>query len=412
MSARPSEHDPVAKYLLLGATAFLTVVGLVMIYSASSVADLQTFGDTAHHLKSQALYAVIGVILLLVLSRIDYRHLRALVIPSLVIADALCAVVFALGYGKWGATRWLDLGPINVQPSEIAKVAVVASVALLLSATPPHRRTATALLLPLGLIVIPAAALIMLQPDMGTTMAMIVAVVFVLWIGDFDRRSFLVTLFAVASVVPIAVIAAPYRFRRLTAFIAPWASPKGDGYQIIQAMYAFGSGGWHGVGLGLSRQKFFYLPAAHTDFIFAIIGEELGLIGALAIVVGFAVLAYAGLRIAQRTPDRFGRLLAGGVIISIASQAAMNMLAVTGLMPITGIPLPLVSFGGSSMVLNLACLGLVLSVYRHGRVALPRAASKSRSVRAEEHAREGLDEWRRDGRSHLSGVDGGRRASR
>jgi cell division protein FtsW len=409
--SRPKvDHDPVARYLLMAAAAFLAAAGLLMIYSASSVADLQKFGDTAYHLKRQGAFVVIGLIAALVLSRIDYRRLKPLVRPALIGADLLLGAVLVLGMSKWGAQRWINLGPVPVQPSEIAKLCVVGAVALALAETPPHRRTFTGLGAQLALVVLPAAALIMLQPDMGTTMSMIIAVLFVLWIGDFDKRSLAATVLAVATAVPVAIIAAPYRFRRFTAFINPWADPKGQGYQIIQAMYAFGSGGLQGVGLGLSRQKFFYLPAAHTDFIFAIVGEELGLIGALAIVASFAVFAYAGLRIASRSKDRFGRLLAGGVVVVVATQAVLNMLAVTGLMPITGIPMPFVSYGGSSMILNLACLGVIMSVYRFGNLSVKRTGSVP--VRSEENVVEGPAEWRRYGGSHLSSVDGGRRAAR
>jgi cell division protein FtsW len=251
-----------------------------------------------------------------------------------------------------------------------------------------------------------------MQPDMGTTMAMIVSVLFLLWIGDLGLKSWGVLLAAVLSAIPIAIVLAPYRMARLRSFLNPWVRGKDGayvGHQAVQSMYAFGSGGWHGLGLGMSRQKFFYLPAAHTDFIFAIIGEELGLIGSLSVVIGFAVLTYAGLRIASRTHDRFGRLLAGGVIVAIASQAVLNMFAVTGMMPITGIPLPFVSYGGTAMVLNLASLGLVLSVYRYGRIAARRA--RPVPVLSEENVIEGPAEWRRYRGSHLSSVDGGRRAA-
>jgi cell division protein FtsW len=406
------DRDPVARYLLLAAAAFLAVGGLVMIFSASSVSDVHNFGDSWYLLKRQALWLVPGLLAMAALARVDYRRLKPLVWPAVILADLLLGFVLVWGYETAGAQRWIELGAgIRLQPSELAKLAVVAGVALVLAATPPHRRTIAGLMKPLALIVLPAAGLIMLQPDMGTTMSLIVAVMFLLWLGDFDARSFVVTSAAVISVIPLAILVAPYRLQRYQAFLDPWADPKGSGYQIIQAMYAFGSGGIKGVGLGLSRQKFFYLPAAHTDFIFAIIGEELGLIGALSVVLAFVVLTYAGLRIASRTQDRFGRLLAGGVVVVMATQAAMNMLAVTGLMPITGIPLPFVSYGGTALMLNLACLGLILSVYRYGNAGV-RRTGKPQPVRGEENVIEGPAQWRRYGGSHLSSIDGGRRAAR
>jgi cell division protein FtsW len=194
---------------------------------------------------------------------------------------------------------------------------------------------------------------------------------------------------------------------RVTSFLNPWADPGDSGYQIIQSLYAFGSGGFFGVGLGLSRQKFFYLPAAHTDFIFAVIGEELGLAGTLSVIAAFGLFAYAGMRIALDCKDQFGRLLAGGLTAMIVTQALMNMAAVTGLMPITGIPLPFVSAGGSSLTLTLACVGLILAVSRNGgsaRVRLVRQTDFRGSQRASTR------EWRRDGRSHLPGSDRGRTA--
>ena len=406
------DHDPVARYLLLAAAAFLAIAGLVMIFSASSVADVHNFGDSWYHLKRQALWLIPGLGAMWLLARTDYRRLKPLVWPALIIADLLLAFVLFAGHETAGAQRWIELGAgIRLQPSEMAKLAVVAAMAMVLATTPPHRRTFTGLMKPLALIVLPAAALIILQPDMGTMMALIVAVMFLLWIGDYDVKSFVMTAAAVLSMIPVAILVAPYRLQRYQAFLDPWADPRGSGYQIIQAMYAFGSGGIKGVGLGLSRQKFFYLPAAHTDFIFAIIGEELGLIGALAIVAAFVVLTYAGLRIASRTQDRFGRLLAGGVIVVVATQAAMNMLAVTGLMPVTGIPLPFVSYGGTALMLNLACLGLVLSVYRYGNAGV-RRTSTPKPVRREENVIEGPAEWWGHGGSHLPGVDRGRRAAR
>jgi cell division protein FtsW len=252
--------------------------------------------------------------------------------------------------------------------------------------------------------------LIMLQPDMGTTMSILVASYLVFALGGVEGRY----LFGVAATgvaaIPAMILIEPYRAARFLAFMDPWADPRRGGYQIIQAMLAFGSGGLTGVGLGLSRQKYFYLPAAHTDFIFAIIGEELGLVGTLAVVAAFLVMAYAGFRIAITARDPFGRLVAAGLTSLIVTQAVMNMAAVTNIMPVTGIPLPLVSYGGSSVVFTMGCVGLILSVARHGsrgrvRVAKPRPPEEGTPI-----AR--TAEWRRYGGSHLSSADGGRAPSR
>jgi cell division protein FtsW len=259
----------------------------------------------------------------------------------------------------------------------------------------------------LAAVVGPVVLLIMLQPDMGTTMSLILGVVVLLWLGGVKGRWFALLGAVGLPSVALLIAVAGYRMDRVAAFLDPWADPQKGGYQIIQSLYAFGSGGFFGVGLGLSRQKFFYLPAAHTDFIFAVIGEELGLAGTLGIVIAFALFAYAGMRIALSSKDLFGRLLAGGLTAMIVIQAAMNMAAVTGLMPITGIPLPFVSAGGSSLTLTLACVGLILAVARNSTGSRMRLVRPTKT-RGSERASTG--EWRRDRGAYLPGADGGHTA--
>ncbi len=280
--------------------------------------------------------------------------------------------------------------------------------ALLLSQLDAHRLTPKEFWGRLFVAVSVVAVLVMMQPDMGTTMSILIAVYMVLLLGG-------VSWYAVGGIAAIgaggalvAILAAPYRAARLFAFMDPWADPQKGGYQTIQALLAFGSGGVDGVGVGMSRQKFFYLPAAYTDFIFAIIGEELGLIGTLAIVVGFMVFAYAGFRIALGAKDAYGRLLAGGLTAMIVTQALMNMAAVTNLMPVTGIPMPLVSFGGSSLTFTMLCIGLILSVSRYGQLGVRAVRSPDRK----ENMRARDTERRRDSRPHLSRVSSGRAAGR
>jgi cell division protein FtsW len=225
--------------------------------------------------------------------------------------------------------------------------------------------------------------------------------------GGVKGRWLTLTLGVGVPAAALLVAVAGYRMERVTSFLNPWADPGDSGYQIIQSLYAFGSGGFFGVGLGLSRQKFFYLPAAHTDFIFAVIGEELGLLGTLSVVIAFGLFAYAGMRIALDCRDHFGRLIAGGLTAMIVVQALMNMAAVTGLMPITGIPLPFVSAGGSSLTLTLACVGLILAVSRNGGAARVRLVRPTKAGGLE---RASASEWRRDGRSHLPRSRGGQSA--
>jgi cell division protein FtsW len=260
-----------------------------------------------------------------------------------------------------------------------------------------------------GMVVGIPSLLIILQPDLGTTLTLVAAVAMVLILAGIDWRWAVGAFVGAVGLVAIAIAVEPYRVKRVLAFLDPWADPQGKGYQTIQALLAFGTGGIDGVGLGLSRQKFFYLPEAHTDFILAIIGEEAGLIGALAVVAGIAVFVWAGFRIASGAKDPYGRLVAGGLTGMLAFQATLNMAAVTGLMPITGKPLPFVSYGGSSILVTMICVGLVLSVSQYGACA-PRAV-RSRKGNGEPR-REIPDERRRDRRPHLSGIDGGRASRR
>ena len=400
------------RYLLLGATLFLTLFGLVMIYSASSAADIVGQHDAAYHMKKQLLYLVLGYVALVGFSWIDYRKLRRAGWPLWGASLLGLAAVHFVGVGKWGAQRWLIIGPVPVQPSEYAKLGTLLVVASLLADWKRRRLDGKELLIRLVVAVVPIVLFVMLQPDMGTTVAIVIGVYLLLWMARVSWV-YLGEMAAVGSGLAVAAVAAAsYRLQRFLAFLHPWRDPLGSGYQIIQSTLAFGSGGLLGVGLGMSRQKFFYLPAAHTDFIFAIIGEELGLIGTLAVVLAFAVFAYAGLRIAMSASDHYGRLLAGGLTAIVTTQAVINMASVTGLMPITGIPLPLVSYGGSSLTLIMACIGMIVSVQRHGG-QLSRAKRGGGKPKPEEELEGAFPfERRGHGRPRLSSVDGGRGAAR
>ncbi len=423
-----------AAYVLMGATLFLVLVGLMMIYSASSVSDYVHNADSAYHLKRQLLFLGLGVVAMLFTSRLDLRYssrgtglLRDPERMGWAIWGASViglVAVLVVGVGKWGAQRWILIGPVPIQPSEFAKLGCILTAAVLLAEWKRREIDGRQLAGRLAFVLAPVVLLVMLQPDMGTTMSIVISMYLLLWLGDISGRLLISSATIGAVLAGLMIWIEEYRFSRLMAFLDPWKDPKGDGFQIIQSLLSFGSGGITGVGLGLSKQKFFYLPAAHTDFIFAIIGEELGLLGALAIVAAFAVFAYAGIRIALTAANNFDRLLAGGLTAMVVTQAMMNMAAVTGLMPITGIPLPLVSYGGSSLIFTLACIGLVLGVARRStgaRAAVRHAGQKSSgatSVRmAHEDGHRGSDsafpvERRRDGRAHLSGIDGGRPARR
>jgi cell division protein FtsW len=402
-----------ARYVLMGAVVLLALGGLVMIYSASMGSDAVTHGDSAYHLKRQAVYLALGMIALLVCARLDTTLLRRAAAGIWLVANAGLLAVLAIGLQKGGAVRALDVfGLTTVQPAEFAKIACVLMVAELLAdrasrARPWWPHDARRLLWVVGVPFI----LVMLQPDMGAALSLLLPAFCLLVIGGLRMRWVALVAASVAIALPVIVYLKPYRVARLLAYQNPGADPTGGGYQIIQAMLAFGSGGLTGVGLGLSRQKFFYLPAAHTDFIFAIIGEELGLWGTLLVVVLFGALAWAGFRIALSAKDRFGGLLAGGLTAMIVTQALINMGSVTGISPVAGEPLPLVSYGGTSLLFTLGCVGLILSVARQGR---GRAASSGRVTDDPDEeidsARSG--ERRRNGRPRLSVVDGGRAAAR
>ena len=439
MSRRSSAHLGPA-YLFLGVTVFLVLVGLMAIYSASSVSDYVKLGDSAHHLKRQLIFLILGFFALFAASRLPLRAgSRAgsrLWHPSTLGwfiwgASMLgMAVVPFVGVEINGAKRWIDAGLFNIQPSEFAKLGCIILVAVFLTEWQAHRLTSRELVGRLALVTMPVFALVMAQPDMGTTMSIAIAVFFLLWLGGV-RMTILGGIAGIGiGFVALLIKLAPYRMERYVSFLDPWKDPKGSGFQIIQSLYAFGSGGLAGVGLGMSRQKFFYLPAAHTDFIFAIIGEELGLLGALAIVVAFVLMAYAGTRIALNAANRFDRLLAGGLTAMIVVQAAMNIAAVTGAMPVTGIPLPLVSYGGSSMIFTLACIGLVLGVAHRSsrsrgrtRVGAPVALAPMNGEKVERSVRTGSrqsqqatrgseravsSERRRNSGSRVPGADSGR----
>lgn len=399
-----------AHYLLLGSSVALLALGLVMIYSASSVSDYVNLQDSAFHMKQQAKWIVIGLALMLLARRFDYRRLAGFAWAFYGVSLAGLLAVLAFGVVGGGARRWLLIGPYSIQPSEYAKLACVVVTALLLVQLKRGEiRTShfwSRLAVACGAVVLA----VMLQPDMGTTMSIVLAVGLVLLIGGIGWGYLAALTVGGGALASLMIFIADYRLDRWTAFLDPRSDPQKTGYQSIQSMLAFGSGGVDGVGLGMSRQKFFYLPAAHTDFIFAIIGEELGLLGTLSIVAGFVVFAYAGVRIALGTKDTFGRLLAGGLTAMIVTQAIMNMAAVTGLMPVTGIPMPLVSFGGSSLTFTMLCIGIILSVSVHGTRAVRPVRQRTDNGGRPRSARS--DERRRDSRTHLSGLDGGRSTRR
>ncbi len=351
--------------LVFIAVIALLSIGLVMVFSASSVMGLADYGNPYHYVHRQSILALVGLVLMFILMRVDYHIFRPLALPGLLISFALLILVLFVGTGTGGATRWIRLPGFNLQPSEVAKLIMVNYVAVYLSHKRENTRKFFSGLLPILLFTGAQFALIMLEPDFGTG-GTIVAVSLMMLFAAGARSIHLLSLAALG--VPglvVMAIAAPYRARRFLAFLDPWEDPLGSGFHIIQSLLALGSGGLFGVGLGRSRQKFLYLPMQHTDFIFAIIGEELGFTGAAMVLIFYFLFAWRGLRIAIATSDAFGKLLAVGITTMIVFQAIINIGVVSGVLPITGITLPLISSGGSSLVTTLAAIGVLLNISKH-----------------------------------------------
>ena len=381
-------------HLLVLLTLGLVAFGLVMVYSASSARAMLAAGDPAYYLKRQALYALLGLGLLALMSRVNFRALRFAGAPLLAVSFFLLVAVLALGTEVNGARRWLSTGVIDFQPSELAKLALALWVAALLVRRPAPT-TLGELLRPLGLVVGLACGLILAEPDLGTAIAIALMTTAMLVAVGTQLRLLLAGAAIGGTIVLAAIWLEPYRRARLFSFLDPWQDPDGAGFQSVQALIALGSGGFFGVGLGESVQKVYYLPEASTDMIFAIVGEELGLFGSLAVIAAFALFGYVGFNVALRCRDPFGKVLATGITALICGQAALNMSAVLGLLPLTGIPLPFVSYGGSSLVIGLTSVGVLLNIAVNGSVA----------------EAEVPDRRRRDGRTRAAG-DRSRRSTR
>jgi cell division protein FtsW len=358
-------------WAILGCVLTLLFIGLLMVGSSSSVRALGTLNDPFYYLKRQALWSIIGLGVMAWTIRLDYQVIRkyARVFFLLTLVAIIAVLIPGIGQVAGGARRWIVLGPLRFQPSELMKLAIVVYVAWALSRVPERVRDFTRGILPYVILVGVVFLLILQQPDLGTATAVAGTVVLMLFSAGARLGHLALLGLAALPVGVYAVVGQEYRLSRWEAYINPFADPQGSGFHIIQALYALGSGGLFGLGLGNSRQKFFYLPAEHTDFIFAILGEEIGFVGAVFVISLFLLLAWRGYNTAARAPDNFSSLLAAGITTMIVLQAMLNIGVVCGLLPITGVPLPLVSFGGSSLVPTLAGVGLLLNISRHRGLA-------------------------------------------
>lgn len=364
-SQRSNKRVSVDRTLLV-VTVVLALVGLVMVFSASAVVAGNRFHDPGYFLKRQVAWLVFGFLLLHLLARVDYTVWRTLAIPILGLAVVLLVMVLipSLGVAAKGARRWLRLGPISLQPAELVKlVAVIYLAAYVTKKGDKIANFSTGFVPPLVVVGI-LSGLVLLEPDLGTVVVMGVVMVGLLFLAG-ARLSHLFGLACCAVPVVLAlVLGSSYRRQRLLTFLAPWKDAADAGFQVTQSFLAFGSGGPFGVGLGEGKQKLFFLPEAHTDFVLALVGEELGLVGTAGIMLLFAVFVIKGFQIAARARVPFGRHLATGITLLIGLQALVNAGVVTGLLPTKGLTLPFVSYGGSSLVVSMAAVGILLSISR------------------------------------------------
>ena len=360
--ARKLKSDKV----LFTATLLLVCTSIIMVYSASALVALERYQQPYLFVTRQAMWTVLGLAVLWIAMHVDYRTYRndAFIWALLgLVTLTLVAVLFSAPVN--GTRRWFGVGGLGVQPSELAKIACVFFTALVLERRMHRIDELSYSLLPIGIVVGAMVTLILLEPDFGTAMSLVLIVAAMVFTAGLHYRYFIGTLLVTLPAMYLVLVSAPYRQRRLLAFWNPWADPLGDGFQIIQSLIAVGTGGVFGRGLMAGVQKLFYLPEPHTDFIYAVIGEELGLIGATATLVCFCLIAWRGLRITVRAQDVFGAFVAFGITTMIVVQAFINMSVVLGLMPTKGIPLPLVSAGGSSLVISLLGMGVLLNISQH-----------------------------------------------
>jgi cell division protein FtsW len=352
--------------LLFIATLLLVCTSVVMVYSASAFIAQENNGDPYLYLFKQVTWALLGLLLVPLMMRIDYRTYRQPVViwtGLAIVVAGLVAVLF--GEARNGANRWLNFGSLGVQPSELAKIVVVVFIAALLERRMDRIDDPAYALLPIGVVLAVIVALILREPDLGTSVAILVIAAVMIFAAGIDYRYVAALGVAGSAALYFLLAVSDYRWRRITAFLNPWADPLGDGFQMIQSMIAVGSGGIFGRGLMGGVQKLFYLPEPHNDFIYAVLSEELGFVGATIVVACFCVITWRGLRTALRAPDRFGAFLALGLTTMVAFQAFFNVSVVLGLMPTKGIPLPFVSYGGSSLLINLLGMGILLNVSQH-----------------------------------------------
>jgi cell division protein FtsW len=376
---KPREPEPSAKTwpkvigpadaVLTGTVVALVSFGVVMVYSASAVFAYSRYDNGQQFLIKQAAYALIGLVGMVVMARIDYHRLRTLTYPMFVGAlGLLCVTAFGFGKSAGGASRWIEIGPVHIQPAEIAKVAMICWLAYSLSKKSERIRTFSVGFLPHVLVATVVMLLCLKQPDFGSAVMVLLLTLVLLFTAGARLGYMLACGLAALPVIYQLVVGSEYRMRRITAFLSPFQYRYGVGYQIAESLMSFGAGGMTGIGIGDSRQKLFFLPEAHTDFISAIIGEELGFVGFAVMVAAYLLVMYRGLRAAYRAADDYGTYLAVGITMFVGLQAFTNLAVAIGLLPTKGLVLPFISYGGSALLVNCGAIGILLNVSR------PRAA--------------------------------------
>lgn len=363
MKKKPRKKLGPIDFVLFSTIMLLVAIGVVMVYSASSYSSFYSTGDSMQYLRKQAMWAGVGALCMIITMKIDYHIYKKYIIPLMGITILLLCVVLICPPIN-GARRWIPLGFASIQPSEIAKYMVVIYMAKSLEIKGENVKSFAYGVLPYMMVSGFFAGMVLLEKNLSIAAVIMFVTMIMLFVAGSKLRHLFVICGGVGFLGSAAIALESYRLKRFTSFLDPWKDPKGDSYQLIQSLLALGSGGIWGAGLGKSRQKCYYIPEPHTDFIFSIIGEELGLIGCTIVIILFVVFIWRGIVTASKAKDTFGTLLATGITSIIAIQAIINIAVVTGSMPVTGVPLPFISYGGSSLVINLSAMGILLNISR------------------------------------------------
>lgn len=353
---------------LLISVIAISIFGVIMIYSSSYIWAEYKYGDAFKYVKNQSLFLIVGIIIMLIVSKIDYKiYLKK---SNLILLGCFILLVLVLipgiGTVRNGSRSWFGIGSFGIQPSEFAKLGMIIFTSKFLAKNDKAINSFKGVL-PVLILTLSFFGLIMLQPDFGTGIILVMSIVGILFIAGLNIKYFIrLGIVGVVGIVGL-IVAAPYRLSRILSYLNPWSDPLGSGFQIIQSLYAIGPGGLFGYGFGNSRQKHFFLPEPQTDFIFAIISEELGFLGCLFVVILFIIICYNGFKISRNCNDLFSKYLSFGLTFQLAFQTVLNLMVVTGLIPVTGVTLPFLSYGGSSLLVSLASMGILLNISRYSK---------------------------------------------